>query len=90
MADSGTRSKNIQGKPGSILECQKVKTLIVVEKTTAKTKGEKKAMISVCQKDAKASQKSPQWQNWKKLNNKVKKIVLDYNAKYEINIYASK
>ena len=48
MADSRTRSKNIQGKPGSILECQKVKTLIVVEKTTAKTKGEKKAMIRVC------------------------------------------
>lgn len=41
MADSRTRSKNIQGKLGSILECQKVKTLIVVEKTTAITKGKK-------------------------------------------------
>ena len=38
MADSRTRSKNIQGKLGSLLECQKVNTLIVVEKTTAITK----------------------------------------------------
>ena len=37
-----TRSETIQGKPGSILECQKVKTLIAVEKTTAITKGGKK------------------------------------------------
>ena len=47
-------------------------------------------MIRVRQKDSKPSQKSSQWQNWKKLNNKVNKIVLDYNAKYEIHIYASK
>ena len=82
MADSRTRSKNIQGKLESLLECQKVNTLIVVEKTTVITKGKKRAMIRACQKDTKASQKSPQWQNWNKLNNKVNKIVLDYNAKY--------
>lgn len=47
-------------------------------------------MIRVRQKDTKPSQKSSQWQNWKKLNNKVNKIVLDYNPQSKINIYESK
>lgn len=58
MADSRTRSKNIQGKLGSILECQKVKTLIVVEKTTAITKG-KKGQWSQRVKGHKSKSKEP-------------------------------